>query len=411
MNGKADGSSFRYRWVRTWEQCSPRTAQAADVNQWWDGRLAYRELADRIQRLLPGEGTPMLRQLMQHIRYFRRLLPHALDERKRYAAKITAFDEAAEVFKRHAVEAGPGLNADLSVYERQMRAERWMREEHQSAFWKLHLLPCDRSEWTCPTWIYGDLCWVQDFPAPPLIIERAEKIFEQVGYPPSYTSIENLHTWLQIRAAVIFKLFLSQPSTSGEHVPELTLLTTARLIVLFYRCAGFGKPCTNPKGKFFLKVGHTKRELTVGGVYEKLQRYHVDAIVFGGMTISETLTKGNSGGPSSVEALYCRNFSEYVTKLENGESAVPLTFAHAMDAAFVEHFSDGTVSVGFSPEENIFHEELASQGYTLVGICDRKGVLLNRFETSQQCAAAKLAVQCALRDRIVSDDMHGGDSE
>jgi hypothetical protein len=154
-----------------------------------------------------------------------------------------------------------------------------------------------------------------------------------------------------------------------------------------------------------MKVKPSDRSLAIFGIYEKLGRCGMDKdkISFGNMGIPDTLTKGFASEPSIVEALYCRDFSEYVEKIERGEPVVPLTFVHALDAPrFVEYYSDNTAATGFSIDDTILHQELVSEGYTLVGIRDHRGVLQDpdQFETSQQRAAAKLAALHALKDSV-----------
>ena len=102
-----------------------------------------------------------------------------------------------------------------------------------------------------------------------------------------------------------------------------------------------------------------------------------------------------------MEALYCRDFLEFVDKFEKDDSVVPLTFLHILDSPrFVEYYSDNTMEPGLSAEDAILHAELLSEGYTLVGMRDRNGVFLVRFATSPQKNAAKEAALHALKDSV-----------
>ena len=334
----------------------------------------------------------MLRLLLQHLRYFRRLTKYAMEEHKRYEKFVKGFGTAAALFKRQSFGAGPALNADLLRYERQMRREKWVRQQHYKQFWSLHLLPYDRSAWTRPKWMLEKAEWEQDFPAPPRIIELAEKVFQRVRYPSDFTKIENLHTWFQIRAAVVFRLFLCQ--RSGEPVKELTPLTTARLIVLLYRCAALGTP-HSANGTKFLKLHYTTRRMTVTGIYEKLRRYGVDKVPFASEVIPEVLISNRVPPREDVRVLHCRNFDELVQAAAGGGSVVPLIILDVASDTVVERFSDGRVTVEFSPEYTEHRKDMIAKGYTLIGVRDGTGVLLNDFKNKQERHAAQLAVKYA----------------
>ena len=333
----------------------------------------------------------MLRLLLQHLRYFRRLTEYAMEEHKRYEKFVKGFGTAAALFKRQSVRAGSALNADLLRYERQMRRERWVRQQHYEQFWQLHLLPYDRSAWTRPKWMLEKSEWAQDFPAPPRIIELAEKVFQRVRYPSDFTKIDNLHTWFQLRAAVVFRLFLCR--RSGEPVKELTPLTTARLIVLLYHCAALGTPYG--VGTKFLKLKYTTRRMTVNGVYEKLRRYGVDKVPFASEAIPEVLIGNRVPPREDVRVLYCRNFDELVQAVAGGGSVVAQICVDVASDTVIERFSDGRVTVEFSPEYTEHRKDMIAKGYTLIGVRDGTGVLLNDFKNKQERHAAQLAVNYA----------------
>jgi hypothetical protein len=404
MESALIGSNFHYVWKNAWEELISGTEKAKEQNEWWQGRIAFKELGNRAKLVLPGEGSPLLYLLLQHLRCFRRLAARALDERDRYQAEHDAFlakAEATAEFLKQDTGLDPELKANLTRHEHQMRFERWVRDEHLKQFWEVQFLPYDRGKWSHPTWEHPKFSWTQDFPVPPEIIANAERVFQTVQYPANYETVANLHTWLQIRAAVLFKLFLSQPSPSCQGVPELSLLTTARLIFLLYERAGLGSVHDLGDGKFVMKVTQSDDDLTILAIYEKLRRYGVHKVSFVDMGIPNTLIKGPTGDPGFVEALYCRDFFEFVDKFEKDDSVVPLTFLHVLDSPrFVEDYSDNTIEPGLSIDDTILHGELESEGYTLVGMRDRKGVFLVPFATSPQKNAAREAARYALKDSV-----------
>src|ERR1035437_3635610 len=78
------GLSFRCVWENVWEQFISDAKTAKEDSEWWEGGIVYKELGDRVKRVLPGEGSPLLYLLLQHLRCFRRLVSGAFDQRGRY---------------------------------------------------------------------------------------------------------------------------------------------------------------------------------------------------------------------------------------------------------------------------------------------------------------------------------------
>jgi hypothetical protein len=270
--------SFRQNWEGTWNDLIADPDDKKSKHCWWQGKNAYKELADRrcIPAVLPGDGTPMIRFLLQHLRFHRRFVSDALALSKANQAVIEAFRRARLVFEHQALKAGR-LKDELSHWAQVIGKEELLQQLEQSQFWSLTLLPYDKTKWYSVDrrFLFGpnhSLSMVPLVPDPPQSVWDAEEVFRSVRYPSNYTSRANLDTWLQIRAAVVFKLFLSH---------GLSLLTASRLVVLFYGCAGRGAPINNTNGNAYVSLAHTRRKLTVTGLYEKLKRYGVDEFPFG----------------------------------------------------------------------------------------------------------------------------------
>jgi hypothetical protein len=376
--------SFRYEWESIWQQFKSDPDCAKKRNVWWQGELAYQELANAgmVQRLLPPEGSPMLRLLLQHVRYFRKLLRDAIPESKKIEESVNTFEKARELFRKHAATV-----PSLQEWECRMGVEAWLRRQHQQEFGKLPLLPYDRSGWKRPTWIYGNVEWTQDLPVPPIIVERAEKIFSRVRYPQNHTSLVNRHTWLQLRAAVIFKLFLSKPA-------NLTTLTAARLVVLLYGSAGLGMLKDNSN----LKIPNLLRPLTVMGLYEKLQRYAVDEVSFSEIPIPEVLRKPDTPICATVKVIYCQNFPAVVQKAATRHPVNPCTCVHVVDEVVVERFYDSRVSVTFSAEYSEYLKTIKPDDYALIALFDGVGLMMMPFATELERTTAKLVAELAIQD-------------
>jgi hypothetical protein len=179
MESALIGSNFHYLWKNSWEELISGTKKAKEQNEWWQGGIAFKELGNRVKRVLPGEGSPLLYLLLQHLRCFRRLATGALDERDRYQAEHDDFRGKAEVtaeFLKHDTGLDQELRANLTHHEYQMRFEQWVREEHLKQYWEAQLLPYDRGKWSHPTWEHPNpkYSWTQDFPVPPEIVSKKE---------------------------------------------------------------------------------------------------------------------------------------------------------------------------------------------------------------------------------------------
>jgi hypothetical protein len=286
-------------WRAAWKElksAQPRRAGREFIedinNNWWQGRQAYNELlrARKIALVNSAEAAPMLLQLLQHVRYYRRVLRRKVPVWTAHQRLIHVFDRASTLFREYANECG-SLKDEASEWARHMATQSWIRREiRNDNFSHPELLPYDSSKWhrrDYRIYVNGQLfSTVPVFPDMPAPVAETEKIFNRVGYPHEY-SAENIHTRLQIRMSVIFRLFLSQASAPSAPASELTTITASRLIMLLYCCAGFGVPYQDGSG---LRVKGLTRKLTVQGVYQKLGRYGVNEVSFGGTPIPQILT-------------------------------------------------------------------------------------------------------------------------
>ena len=64
-------SSFRQNWEGTWNDLIADPGDTKSKHCWWQGKNAYKELVASgcIPAVLPGNGTPMIRFLLQHLRF------------------------------------------------------------------------------------------------------------------------------------------------------------------------------------------------------------------------------------------------------------------------------------------------------------------------------------------------------
>lgn len=290
-------SSFRQNWEGTWNDLIADPGDTKSKHCWWQGKNAYKELVASgcIPAVLPGNGTPMIRFLLQHLRFHRRFVSDALAQNKAHRAGIDAFRQARSIFSRKALKAGP-LKDELVYWASYLWNAEWEFRQQLSSV--PSLLPYDPTRWLssdrslCHLDPYHRMLMFPILPVPPQEILEAEHVFRSVRLPSNYTSRANLETWLQIRAAVVFKVFLTRPNR------KLSLLTASRLVVLFYGCAGRGAPINNTNGNAYVSLAHTRRKLTVTGLYQKLQRYGVDKVALGTIRIQDVFQgPQNSGGP------------------------------------------------------------------------------------------------------------------
>jgi hypothetical protein len=377
---------FVAQWVSEWNSLARAEPRAGEL---WEGAQAYKELSGRLSLLLPGKGTPLLKQLLQHARCFRGV-GAALAEYKTGTQQFTDLEKYIDGILQPFLS---GQIQDLaSELNRTARLEAWVQKQELAQFWKAQLTPYPKVSRAAQTFCTPRYARDHRFLAPARVIERAERTFAPIDFPKHYGSMENLHTWLQLRCAIVFKLFLSRGDTRSS---KLTLLTTARLIALFYISAGLAKRKLSDNFAE-LKIPGSKRKFTVIGIYQKLKRYKIDRPELGFRAVPEVFLTGRIPPQRTVDLIYCKNFQQVVRELGARSELGPTIRIEKACDTLLDRWSDGAVSVEFSPESSIRNNELLSQGYTLVGVRDAKGVLKCPFSKQDESAAAQQVILAAV---------------